>query len=189
MTRHQHAVLLAQAGRQKEARAILEALVRKHPMWVTPRFTFAKLLAERGEANEAVAHLETVLQAQPEHRLARIQAAEYLKQAGRYEEAIIYLRTAAKEEPDTAVLNSLAWWLITAEPKSLRNADEALVYSGQAVARAPANSAVIETYVAVLLAVGRPGEAADQLRSALEVIPTDDPLRPAFIRRLKELER
>ncbi len=189
MTRHQHAVLLVQAGRQEEARAILEALVRKHPLWVTPRFTFAKLLAESGAANEAVAHLEAVLQVQPGHRPARIKAAEYLRQAGRYEEAIIHLRTAVKEEPDTALLNNLAWWLITAEPKSLRNADEALVYSGQAAAGAPANSAVIDTHVAVLLAAGRPGEAADQLRSALEVIPTDDPLRPSFIRRLKELER
>jgi Flp pilus assembly protein TadD len=187
--RYRYAALLAEVDRQGEALDILQKLILQHPGWAMPRFKLAELLAKQGAVDDAVAHMEAILKVEPGHRAARIQAAAYLKQMGRYAKAIAYLRILAQEDPDVAALNNLAWWLIIAEPVELRNANEALVYSRLARSMAPGNSAVIDTHVEVLQALGRHEQAAKELRSALGAIAADDPLLPSLLERLKELER
>jgi len=181
-------VLLTQTGRTPEAIARLDQLVRDYPEWTTPRFTLAELLAQTGRVDSAITHLQELLATEPGNRAALIRCAEYLRQVDRYEQAIAYLRKAVREKAEVAVLNNLALWLISAEPESLRNADEALEHIRLAASMAPDNGAVVDTHVAVLLALGTREDAINELKRALDVIPADDPLRPALAERLSSLQ-
>jgi len=114
--------------------------------------------------------------------------AELLAGQGRHAEAIDHLRKVVRQNSDRVMaLNNLAWYLITAEPASLRNPAEALTYSQRAVALDPRHGTVIDTHVDVLTALGRKQEAVQEVRRALEIIPADDPARPALADKLRRL--
>jgi len=115
--------------------------------------------------------------------------AEMQARRGQTADAIETLRwsVAGQNGGRVMALNNLAWYLITAEPASLRNPAEALTYSQRAVALDPRHGTVIDTHVDVLTALGRKQEAVQEIRRALEVIPTDDPTRPALADKLRRL--
>ena len=186
--RYWQGVLLAQTGRTSDSVAHLQQLVRDYPEWTTIRITLAEILAQLDQTEEAITHLKEILAIEPENRSALIRCAEYQRKLYRYDQAIAYLRKAAQLQPDAVVLNNLASWLISADPESFRNPTEALEHIRTAVSMIPNNSAIIDTHVAVLLALGLREDAINALQRALDVLPDDDALRPALAEQLSSLQ-
>jgi tetratricopeptide (TPR) repeat protein len=148
----------------------------------------AEVMTRRGRITDAIELLRSSVELLPDWELGRMQLAELLAGQERYAEAIDHLRKVVLQNAERVMaLNNLAWYLITAEPASLRNPAEALTYSQRAVALDPRNGTVIDTHVDVLTALGRKQEAVQEIRHALEVIPSDDPVRPALADKLRRL--
>ncbi len=115
-------------------------------------------------------------------------AAEILVERGQYEEAIKRLKRTLSYQPISWQLhNNLANYLIEAEPVSLRDPHLALHHAQQALEQNPNGGAPIDTYVSVLLALRRDGEALEALVRLLPAVRNDDKQRPRLEERLRSL--
>jgi hypothetical protein len=100
--------------------------------------------------------------------------------------AIEALTSFVESHPNAAtVLNNLAWYLLTAEPASVRNPARAVDYARRAAALQPAAADFADTYYSALTAMGRPEEARQMLAGALQRIPASDPLYAVLVKKLQ----
>lgn len=126
----------------------------------------------------------------PHDMSAVLAAADIHRRRGDYAAAIALLRAHLDvAQPRPAVLNNLAWYLITAEPPTLRDAEKALTHARAACAAEPAAGDILDTYVRVLLALDRRSEAIRVLGTALPDIPDNDPFKRDLRGQLEVLRR
>lgn len=145
-------------------------------------------LAQLGAHNpdQALAFLlKSVSHGGADSEVAVVAIAQILKARGSYADAIAILEEfVASHEHAPVARNSLAWYLITAEPVELRDPRRALPHAERAVALEPTAGDFLDTYVSVLLALGRTEDATRVLRERLPGIPEDDPYRAELLERL-----
>ena len=124
----------------------------------------------------------------PDDENVVIVVANILKSRGDYRAAIELLEACVARRPESATaLNNLAWYLITAEPARLRDPERALPYAERAARLNPTAGDILDTQVAVLLALGRREEARRILTEGLRRIAPDDPYRAGLLEKAKEL--
>jgi tetratricopeptide (TPR) repeat protein len=116
---------------------------------------------------------------------AWVTLADILKSRGEYARAIAALEAFVAMNARAAVArNNLAWYLLTAEPPELRDPQRALPYAKEAVKLQPAAGDFLDTYLSVLLALGRRDEARRVLEERVPQIPAADPQRPGLLEKL-----
>jgi len=119
-----------------------------------------------------------------------LSASRLLVERGNYYDAIKILRTLVRYRPDSLLAqNNLAVYLIEAKPPSLRDPREALDHARKALAMAPCNGSVLDTYVQVLLALGRTDQARTVLQQRLGMLRPDDPYLAPLRRKLETLQK
>jgi Flp pilus assembly protein TadD len=105
---------------------------------------------------------------------------------GEYARAIETLTSFVERHPNAAtVLNNLAWYLVMAEPATLRDPARAVDYARHAVALQPTAADFADTYYSALAAAGRPQEARRMLAEALQHIPASDPLYAELVKKVQ----
>jgi tetratricopeptide (TPR) repeat protein len=133
------------------------------------------IYSRRGEYGRAIAVLEAYV---------RGEGAE----AGGAKPADDEARAARDLLPDApAIYNNLAWYLLTAEPATLRDPARALGYATRAFELDPNAGDVLDTYTAALTALGRRDEARRALEERLPRLSRDDPQRAELERRWRDL--
>lgn len=90
---------LLAAGRIREARQELHALLEYAPLHVGANVLSARLLLEAGEEAAAAARLQAVLTSTPDHLEARLLLGRHLRRRGLLDDAIPHLEAAAAGDP------------------------------------------------------------------------------------------
>ena len=136
-------------------------------------------LLSAGAPEAALAPLQRALATGDQHNETTNTAIGSIHEVlGDYDRAIAHLEAYLAEHPESAMAkNNLAWCLITAGPPSLCDPQRALWLAEQAVVQKPTVAAILDTYVEVLLTLGRAAEARQTLQDGWPRIPTDDPDR------------
>ncbi len=117
-------------------------------------------------------------------------ASQLLADRDDYAGAIRLLKLLIERRPGSAeALNNLAWYLITAEPPELRDPVQALRYAREAMELQPQSGAIVDTHVAVLLALGQTEQAIACLQKALPRLQPDDPFLNTLRQRLEQLQQ
>jgi tetratricopeptide (TPR) repeat protein len=173
-------------GAERHARAALEIFDRDMQAWRILGF----VLYQRDEWREAAEALEkSFLHGGAGHEAAILAAADAHKSLGNYSRAIELLAAYVAHSPRRASpLNNLAWYLITAEPTDLRDANKALLLIQEAGKLEPQAGDILDTHVSVLEACGKPEEAKQVMTAGLQRVPEGDPFRASLVRRLREMK-
>jgi Tfp pilus assembly protein PilF len=116
---------------------------------VAPSSQNAQQLAQAqfaaGQSEAAEQTLRAWMESHPDADNVALTLADLLNRVGRASEAAAVLRPLAEKHPkNAAVLNNLAWYLRESAPQ------EALAVAKQAIALAPDNLSVVDTYATVL---------------------------------------
>ncbi|MGD2081993.1 MAG: tetratricopeptide repeat protein [Chromatiales bacterium] len=160
------AELLAEAGRIDEAREVLQRLRVQAPgqsVWLY--LEEADLLKENGEPEQVWALYDTALEAHPGNADLLYARAMYGAAEDRLDVLERDLGAILAEDPDHAdALNALGYTLAERTDRY----EEALGYIERALALKPDNGAILDSMGWVLYRLGRPGEALDFLRRALD---------------------
>jgi len=152
--------VLSATERHDLAAAAYEEAVAREPVPAAK----VKLFQARwraGRKDEAIAGIDTWLAAEPDNRLALRQLAEAYLSDGRLKEAQdLHERLVADLTGDAGLLNNLAWLY------QKRGDSRALATAERAVALAPEDISVLDTYGWILLESGQPEQALKALRKA-----------------------
>lgn len=158
------------ALRRGDTEAALERLERaadKVPQSADIRYNLGVALLQAGRRTEASQRFREALARRPDHVPAATNLAELLTRDGEWPEAIRVCRETLPRARETGHL-----WLALAEPLrragELERADEALAEAGR---RLPGDPDVLNRRGILRKAQGRPAEAVDCYRSALEAAP------------------
>ncbi len=168
--------LLSQAGRQADARAQFEALLKQEPDNPTILFSLAQVAAQTGQADVAKTYLERLLALPPEiprdNAIALLFLGQIAEEARRYEEAIAwYARIDSGEQLSTARLRQAVLL------GRLKRVDEALAILRQNPPAEPRErSRMIAMEAQVLREAGRYADAFKVLDDALNRDPADTDL-------------
>lgn len=120
---------------------------------------------------------------------AMLGAADLYARRGNYDRAIGILEQLVVYAPLNAqAFNDLARLLVTAEPRELRDPQRALARIERAMKLRPEVANYVDTYVDVLLALGRRDEALVEIHKVLGSLPADSPGVTHFRTRLEQLE-
>ena len=121
---------------------------------------------------------------------AVVAAAAIAKARGDYRRAISLLDRLVTLSPRAATpRNNLAWYLLSAEPADLRDAEAALRHAQEAIRLAPGQGDFVDTYIAALLALNHRDDAIRELQRLLPGLRADDPYRVELGRKLADLEQ
>ncbi|HNQ23647.1 MAG TPA: DUF1736 domain-containing protein [Phycisphaerae bacterium] len=168
----------------EQALRILPAYV---PAWRLAGLTHAQL----GRFDNAVACLTRYFDSGGQgDEPTTLAFAAALKAKGDWATAVAVLQRHLAGHPTSAAAhNNLAWYLLTSPAPEVYDPAAALPHAGEAMRLDPGKADVIDTYVSVLLALGRHNEALTALRRGLPAVPPDDPALPELQRKLRALEK
>lgn len=163
------------------------------PGRVAARRNRGMALMETGRLGEAAADLAAARTAGDRAPAVASALAYAWSSLGRHAEALNLLRESLRDAPgDLAITGNLARLLVTAEPATLRDADEALRLAAQLNDRTGGRDVrVLDTLALALAATGRPRDAAEALgvAAALARDGGDAALAAAFEERRAALPR
>ncbi|CAK8711877.1 Zn-dependent protease with chaperone function [Candidatus Electronema aureum] len=143
-------------------------------VWLLP-VPDSEALQHRAKMQYASALIEQKLQTAPNSgNLLRLRA-DLLLEKGEEREARAAYETALRAEPDSAeTANNLAWLLLTAKDKSLRNPDRALKLASAAVSLEEKGH-ILDTLAVALWTQGRIEEAVRTELRAAQINPENKP--------------
>lgn len=178
-------------GRLDEAVPLLKRALRLDPNYAGGEFDLGLALAQQGNPNEAIPHLQKSVKMLPDAGEAYDNLGGVLLEVGRTQEAQGYLQKAVELEPDyPLVYANLASCLeqLGNLPEALANNQKALdlISKNQSARAREVNqdiSAQLNYRMAnILVQLGKPNDAAERYREALEI-------RPNFAEAKQRLER
>ena len=208
------AVALAEAGKPRQAIAVMEKLVARAPGMAAARYNLALMLLQAGRLSDALPHLDRVLAREPNHAPALFSKAQALLALDRADQAVGLLeRLGAGRDPECLLALGNAYRrlgrteeaaatgrLLTETapgflPGQLNycqflasiSPERALPALERAVLRHPASGELAGMLGHCLLRLGRHQEAAASLRRALELDPSLAAPRGHLLRAAREL--
>ncbi len=160
-------VLMASAGRGREAIMHLQAAVKFNPNYLEARQGLGDALSRAGQAEAALAQYAEVVRLNPRAADARFNQAMALVRLGRYREARDLLAEATRALPDDLQLrHALARLLAAAPDPAARNGQQALAISRE-LASTNRTTQVGETLAMALAEVGSFTDAANVQREII----------------------
>lgn len=162
---------LTQAGRLKEAVAVLESAHARWPNNDQVAYFLALGYDDLKEDPQAIRLLRKVLELKPDYREARYQLAVLLEKSGRIGEAEKEFRLLlAQKADDASVLNYLGYSLADRGLKL----EEAEAFVARAVELDPKNPAYVDSLGWVHFKLGKSSQALSELTQALRGLPEDE---------------
>jgi len=164
-------IIFAREGRMDEALAHFQKAVELKPDAADTRQNLANALAQKGRLDEAILQYQEALQIKPDSTEAQIGLGNALVLKGKVEEAIAQLQKALQLKPaDPSIENPLAWLLITAPQRSLRNGAKALELARHSnLLTGGENPVILHTLAAACAETGRFSEAVETAQHALRL--------------------
>jgi tetratricopeptide (TPR) repeat protein len=159
------------AGRIDEAAVYYERILEIDPTDPDAHANLGYTLKLQGDLNGALTHLTEAVRLDPKLVTAHFHLGNVLAAMGRTREAVTQLEEALRLKPDSAqCMNSLAWFLATADSADIRDPDRAIELAERACELTGYNEpAVLDTLAAAYAAAGNFTKAVDTARKALEL--------------------
>jgi Flp pilus assembly protein TadD len=164
-------IVFAHQGRMDEALAHFQKAVELKPEAAETHQNLANALTQKGRLDEAILQYQEALRIKPDYTEAQISLGNALVLKGAVDEAIAQLQNALQLKPaDPSIENTLAWLLITAPQRSLRNGGKALELARQAsLLTGGENPVMLRTLAAACAEAGRFSEAVETAQHALRL--------------------
>jgi putative PEP-CTERM system TPR-repeat lipoprotein len=163
------AELYEKAGKNADARALLERAAAAKPSRDELTIALAALYNRTGEPGKAEAMLQSRLANNPKDTAVQTALASFYLNAKNYPAAMTAFQQLAAERPrDAAVLNNLAW--LYRQQGDLAKANQ---LAERALALAPGNATIQDTLGWILLAQGETARAVSYLTAANQAAPTN----------------
>ncbi|PAW66685.1 MAG: hypothetical protein B9S34_07450 [Opitutia bacterium Tous-C1TDCM] len=177
--------VLNRLGRPAEARPLLERAVQRQPRFASAHNTLGVSLMALGHAEAGLAAFRRALELAPGLALAQVNLGWALANSGRRAEGLAQLEAVNRARPDLADA-ALKLGLIHALDRDFAAAERPV---RRAVALQPERPDLRHILGTILLELGRPGAAATEFETALDLDPAHRDARQGLDQARRQLGR
>ena len=165
------AVATERSGRNDEARAMLDYVIKNWPDYALAYYNRSGLLDQERKYAEAVADLEEALKLSPDERETENELARLLAKVHRQREAIVHMKHLLTVDPNAVpVMENLAWVLATTDPADGGDPQQALALAQRICGLLPSpGSFELDLLAAAYASAGHYPEAVAAANRAAEL--------------------